>query len=365
MTIEYHHSFLYLNGRKINLSQLPEHKGNADTEFEADTLSFIHQWLGGQNEFECQTSGSTGTPKKILITRSQMETSARLTLETLGIGVGGTAWVCLPTRFIGGKMMLVRALVNKMQIHCSEPTTLPVFHTGTTITLSAMVPLQADALLAQGSADILNRIENLLIGGAPLSTSLEERLAAEVSGNVYSTYGMTETISHIALRKLKPGGEGYFQTLRSIFIRTNQNGCLCIKAPWLPDEVITNDMVRLITTDTFEWLGRADHVINSGGLKLSPEALEKELEALFPWGCRIMIAGLPDARLGQKVTLLLEGRRLSDTEQSEIMDLITKKIDRPERPRQIFTLDSFSSTHSGKLDRLLTLKRAQIELKLT
>ena len=316
-------------------------------EYERGIGNFLLDWLDDSETLEVHTSGSTGVPKVIALEKEHMVNSALATGVFFKMGSGTTALQCLSADHIAGKMMLVRAMVLGWEIDMVEPSSNPLQFTSKYYDFVAMVPLQV-----QGSMSYLNQIDNLIIGGAPISPELKLSLS-KVNTKVYGTYGMTETITHIAVKELAKGSEDYnYKTLPDVILSLDPRGCLVIEAPKISDTVIvTNDLVKLISPTEFQWLGRYDNIINSGGIKLIPEQLESKLSILIE--SRFFVAGVPDAVLGQKLILVVEGKINENQLSLEIESL--KSISKFEIPKKIFSVDHFVETGSGKVNRNRTL----------
>ncbi|MEL6976647.1 MAG: O-succinylbenzoic acid--CoA ligase, partial [Bacteroidota bacterium] len=169
----------------------------------------------------------------------------------------------------------------------------------------------------------------------------------------FETYGMTETITHIAFRSLNGQTEKVFQTLPQVTVSADARGCLVINAPRISSElIVTNDLVELVSENQFKWLGRIDSVINSGGVKIIPEKVESTLANHLTQ--RFFITGVPDPTLGQKVVLVVEGAALSD-KQSEHLKSSFQKLEKFERPKDIVFVPKFLETGTGKVQRSQTL----------
>ncbi|MDH5610331.1 MAG: AMP-binding protein, partial [Cyclobacteriaceae bacterium] len=265
-----------------------------------EILHFLQDWQKGAPAFTFQTSGSTGNPKTITINRTVMEYSARNSLAYLGIPDGGASLLCISPRFIGGKMAVLRAFMHGLTLDVVSPTSNFQF-VDKPYLLTSLVPMQLESL-AREYPEKLPFFKTLLIGGAPISPSLEYLLLTTPNlPDIYATYGMTETASHIALRKL---GDAYFRTIGDIQLETDHEGCLRLKGTvtsyqWLQ----THDKVALTGSGKFQWLGRRDFVINSGGYKLIPEHIERKLASLLA-GYPFMVSSVPDERLGEKLALV-------------------------------------------------------------
>ncbi|MEM6687205.1 MAG: AMP-binding protein, partial [Bacteroidota bacterium] len=232
---------------------------------------FLLDWLDEKDYVVVNTSGSTGMPKSIRLDKQAMVDSALATGDFFGLEPGNTALHCLPSNFIAGKMMLIRAMILGLSLDVVAPTSNPLQRLKKNYDFCAMVPLQVEHSFAS-----LHHIKTLIVGGAPASAALVERLQ-DVSTKVFATYGMTETITHIAakpLNHLSKNKKASYQTLPNIQITTDNRNCLVIAAPSITKEKIsTNDVVEIISQTEFNWLGRYDNVINSGGIKLHPEQI--------------------------------------------------------------------------------------------
>lgn len=356
---------LLLNGREFRYADLQQYPANSPTDlngYEARVLDFCRQWLNGAQEFELHTSGSTGAPTTVRMTRQQLEASARRTGDYFDLGPGDRMLVCLNCEYVGGLMMLVRGLERRMHLTIVEPQADPLalVPAGTAFDFTSLVPLQLRAVLAAGHASRLNQMKAILVGGAALDHRLERELQA-LTVPVYLTYGMTETASHIALRRLNgPQASAHYQVLPGIRIAQDERGCLTIRADVTGHELITtNDRVQLLNDHSFEWLGRADFVINSGGVKVQAEKVELVLEvalAELELTRRAFVLGQPDERLGQQVTVFLEGESLTASQQQQLHHLLQQRLSKYEQPRQLVFVPEFRTTASGKLDRLGTAR---------
>lgn len=333
---------------------------SALSEYEKQTVRFCHDWLNGQETFTVATSGSTGTPKPILLTRRQMALSARMTAKALGLQSGDRALVNLSTQYIAGIMMLVRGLELGLSLTIIPPSSLPLseFPETAHFDFLSFVPMQLQATLQQTpqKISILNWAKAILLGGAPVSEALTEQIQV-IQAPVFHTYGMTETVSHIALKLLNgPGKQKYFTVLEGVEIHADESGCLVIRTPVLNDqEVITNDVVKLISNHSFEWFGRIDNVINSGGVKVQAEKVEAVVGRIFETlklTQRYFIAALPHPELGEAVTLFIEGAPLTPTIEQHLWEgLRSSELPRYEVPKSISYKPVFLETPTGKIDK--------------
>ncbi|GAB3882077.1 AMP-binding protein [Spirosoma agri] len=339
------------------------------TDYEAETLAFCRSWQRGQTEFILHTSGSTGTPKPITLTRAQMRASAQLTGQALGLQAGNKALVCLNSRYVAGVMMLVRGLELGMTLTVQEPSGNPLSDFDpdqAQFDFTAFVPLQLQTILdtTPQKLPILNRMKAILVGGAATSPALEEALQ-RITAPVFATYGMTETVSHIALRRLNgPAKSDFFTALAGVQLGVDDRGCLHITAAASNFErVQTNDVVEFADSTHFRIVGRADTIINSGGVKVQPEQIEHIIAGIlgeYALNQRIMVAGLADQRLGQRLVLLVEtpAHEVSTQLQTAVsvaQDAIRQRIGRYAVPKDIGIVPTFVETATGKLDRRATV----------
>jgi len=329
------------------------------TSYEADALTFCRAWQSGQTEFVLHTSGSTGQPKPITLTRAQMRASARLTGQTLGLQPGDSALVCLNVRYIAGVMMLVRGLELGLRMSIIEPSGNPLadFPAETRFAFTALVPLQLQSMLehATDKLPILNGMKAILVGGAATSPALERSIQA-ITAPVYATYGMTETVSHIALRRLNgSGATEVFTALEGVRLGTDERGCLHITSAATNGEPVqTNDVVELLDATRFRLLGRVDSIINSGGVKVQPEAVERIVQDVLAASGpvpRLFVAGLPDERLGQRVVVFVEQQRLDDELWAAAQARVRERLGPYHVPKDAITVGQFAETPTGKVDK--------------
>lgn len=309
-------------------------------EHEKAVGDFLLDWFDERPYIDLKTSGTTGAPKIIRKNKQALVNSALATGDFFDLKPADTALCCLPVEFIAGKMMLVRSFILGLAIDVVAPSANPLVNMSKKYDFVAMVPLQV-----QNSLDKLHKIKKLIIGGAKMDSALEKKLLGSKT-KVYETYGMTETITHIAAKKI---GEKAFSVLPNIQISQNENNCLVIDAPQLSEErLFTNDLVQLINEHQFVLLGRIDNVVNSGGVKLIPEQIESKLSHFI--STRFFVGGIPDAVLGEKLVLVVEGT------ECKIDDTVFAILDKYERPKAIFFIPEFESTESGKIKRKAILK---------
>jgi o-succinylbenzoate---CoA ligase len=306
-------------------------------EWQKNSYTFILEWFNDKDYIIAHTSGSTGQPKEIQLPKNTLVESAKNTCAFFNLTKDSKALLCIPTAFIGGKMLLVRGFVSGMDVHITKPTSSPLEQINTCYHFVALTPQQA----IQSSNEALNYFANIIIGGGEVNTALENKLR-DVKCNCYSTYGMTETASHVALKHI--GHQNYFEALPNITFTKDERDCLIIHAPkLLESSLVTNDVVELLSPTQFIWKGRYDNVINSGGIKIYPEEVEKKLEPFISQ--RFFIGKLPDDMLGEKVVLVIE------SEHELNIDFSKTTLTSYEKPKQILYTPKFIETENGKVKR--------------
>ncbi|MBD5349795.1 MAG: AMP-binding protein [Bacteroides sp.] len=308
-----------------------------------DVMHFVDEWKSDSPYMQAHTSGSTGTPKEIKLLKSDMITSAKMTCEFLNISGGGLMALVLSPGYIAGKMMIVRSMVTDSALWVEKPSNRPLLNYNLTddIDLLAVVPSQLDYLL---SDEVVRKVKNLLIGGSPLSAEMESRLMA--SGvNGYVTYGMTETCSHVSLRRL---GEEFYSAMPGVRFGLDSRGCLTIECPHLSiGSVVTNDVVELRDDTHFRWLGRYDNVINSGGIKLFPEEIETRISRIVG-DLSYYLCSRNSKRWGEELVMVVEGSR----NLQRLYESLSANLEAIMRPKAIISVGELPRTFSGKIKRL-------------
>ena len=308
--------------------------------FEKPVGQFFLDWFDENPYIDVETSGTTGASKTVRLSKQAMIDSALATGDFFDILPGAKALQCLSVKYIAGKLMFVRAFVLGLDMDFVAPSAHPLENNDTLYDFVAMVPLQA-----QNSLNKLKNIKKLIIGGAKISASLEQELLKQ-STKSYETYGMTETITHIAAKAI---GEKAFTVLPNVTISYDERNCLVIHAPKISEDVIiTNDLVELVNENQFIFKGRIDNVINSGGVKLIPELIEEKLSHHIH--SRFFVAAMPDETLGEKLVLVVEGENI------ETPESLFETLDKYEKPKQILSIPKFIETENGKILRKETLE---------
>jgi O-succinylbenzoic acid--CoA ligase len=334
----------------LNYSYTLLREGWSLTEWKKEILYFLIDWLSHSEDIKTTTSGSTGTPKTISLKREYVKNSAEATNNFFGLKKGDNALLCLPVKYIAGKLMIVRALETKMNLYCIEPSLTPDFKQ-LNIDFAAMTPAQVSSLLeTHKGKKLLNNIEKLIIGGDKISVSLEDKLQ-ELDTQIWHTYGMTETITHIALRKVNGINKTkYFTSLKGINISLSDDNCLIIDAPKIGVRFLkTNDIAKINEDGSFKIIGRKDNVVISGGIKLFPEEIEKKTENLIKYP--YFFTGVTDNKLGSKLVMVIESKQ--PVNKTAIYEEIKPILSKFEIPKNIIVVDNFERTSTGKIKRII------------
>ncbi len=329
---------------KLNGKSFSSHNDllNYAKDLSSSVYNFLSEWFSDLDFVEVKTSGSTGVPKVIRLRKEFMINSAKATGIFFNLTEKTTALLCLSTNYIAGKMMLVRAMVLGWDMDIVPPTSK--VNINKTYDFSAFVPLQLRNSLSE-----IHKIKTLIVGGGVVANDLLEKIQ-NCKTEIFATYGMTETITHIAVKKLNnctSFERRYYQVLPNVNIYIDQRKCLLIDAPKVSENIVkTNDVVQLISDKHFEWLGRFDNVINSGGVKLFPEKIEEKLSKIIK--NRFFVTGVSDVVLGQKLVLIVEGNQ-------QEFDLNSAELSKYEIPKAVYFVKQFIETETKKIQRQKTL----------
>ena len=344
-----------LEGKTFSLKDMREYCGQlADDpglpEWQKELFAFIALFLDPQEAQIIQlSSGTTGDPRSHILNREAMINSARRTLAFFKLKPRDKALLCLPVHYIAGKMMVVRALLGGLDLRLREPSSRPLLDIEGKIHFAAMVPLQIEESLRHG--DPLERISSLLIGGGELFPATRDRLSTMDLPEVYETFGMTETYTHFALRRINgPDPDPAFRVLEGVSISRDQRGCLEVEVPGVTTaRVQTNDLVEIHEQGSaFSWQGRFDNLINSGGIKIIPELLEEQVRACLGHECLVLAEA--DRKLGQSLVLLVEYQG-GEPPLEYWMAQLRKRLSAYELPRRIVCVESLPRNLSMKPDR--------------
>ena len=314
-------------------------------QWERDIFEFIYDWIDDTETIEVQTSGTTGDSMKYQVSKKAMIISARKTLNFFNLKPRDSALLCLSPKYIAGKLMIVRAFVGELNLMLSEPSGTPLEELNDKIDFAAMVPMQVQKQI-QVNHEAFKKVRTLIIGGGEVSLLLKERLQ-NISTDVWETYGMTETLTHIALKKLNGiDRSDWFTPLPGVKLKKNSNDCLVVEVEGITSQpLITNDIVEFNDKNLFRIKGRADDVINTGGIKIMPVEVEKKIGQ---WLDRpFAVSSLPDEKLGERVVLVIEGDSFETIELKEKL----KELAFFEMPRTILFLKYLPRTESGKVKR--------------
>lgn len=310
-------------------------------EQEVWVARFLEEWFAPSPIVTVCTSGSTGKPKDIELQKEHMINSARATGSYFKTGPNTRALLCLSAEYIAGKMMLVRAMILGWDLHVVAPSKYALIEYDNDYDFVAMVPYQV-----WHSLPALEKVKKLIVGGGHIAAALEEDLQ-RVSTEVFATYGMTETSTHIAIRRINgPARTAEYYALPGVRFAVDSRSCLIIKAPSIVgNELQTNDVVELKSPSSFIWLGRFDNVINTGGIKLYPESIESRLRPLIH--VNFIIASEPDEALGERVILVYEGNSDRRPDLGKAMAVLESY----ERPKRMYAVSHFACTETGKFKR--------------
>lgn len=326
-----------------SLQKAPSPFTPKQADFYAELLTFLAEWFNDDDFISVQSSGSTGLPKTMRVEKQKMINSAVMTCQYLNLQRGDKALLCMSLSFIAGKMMVVRALVAGLDLYLATPSGRPLQDQTVDFDFVAMVPMQVYNALAQTpDASRLKNIKTLLIGGGAIDPALHQQLVTFPNA-VYSSYGMAETLSHIALcainRAISPV---WYTPLAGVTVSLSDENTLIIDAPHVSTQrIFTHDIAEINDQGDFCILGRKDNVINSGGVKWQIEAIEAKLRPVIRGN--FAVGAQPDAKFGEVIVLLAENR--------VDIEAITQVLSDYERPKQIYLIDKIPMTTSQKIQR--------------
>ncbi len=341
-----------INGNKFSVNEIVEYSktqlSRKHTEdWEKELYQFICSWFNDNDYINVFTSGSTGTAKEIKIGKQQMIESAKRTISFYNLKQNDRVLLCLPISGIAGKMMIVRAFTGYLNLITVKPQRNPLKGINKRIDFVAMTAYQVFESLQYLKET--NNIKQLLIGGGTIPPLLEQEIQL-LNTSCFASFGMTETITHIAIRKINGyNKQDYFTCLPDIKISTDKRNCLCIKAPYLEETIVTNDIVEIKDNNNFYWLGRYDNIVNSGGIKIYPEQVEHKLNKFITR--KFFITSLPDNSLGEKLVLVIEGKAFGKNELKELKVIINSLLAKYHQPKEIIFIDRFLMTESNKIKR--------------
>lgn len=341
-----------INGQTYDLKHLEQRAQSAIRSqkegWQYSFFKFLTELFDHNDYITANTSGTTAAKKTIYLSKLELLQSARRTIEFLKLKSGCTTLLCLPCTYIAGKMMVVRALVYKHNLITLKPSLTPFYNFNRQINFAALTPQQ----LIKSKVTLQKRpVDCILVGGAPVSVGLSQQILKLRDTRVYETFGMTETCSNIALRQINPANQPYFKALEGIDLETDSDNCLVLKYQIGSElkKVVTRDIVRLHDRVYFEWLGRADFVINSGGIKHHPEYLERKISQKFQYD--LIVSSLPDRNLGQKLVLIIETPKTENISKQSLLKAINNHLSKYEKMHDLFLIPQFKRTPSNKIIR--------------
>lgn len=315
-----------------------------------DIQSFLKEYSNDKESIIVNTSGSTGNPKAIKLPKSSFLISAGITNSYFDLN-NKTALLCLPSKYIAGKLMIVRAIIGDMDLILEAPSSAPLDATYLSIDFVAMTPFQLNNVIVQ-KPGVLNSVKTIILGGGPVSKALMHQIQS-INPQCYHTYGMTETLTHIAIKKLNDSASSqHFEVLDGFEISQDHRDCIVIQADHIYEgEVTTNDIVEIIDPKSFKWLGRFDNVINTGGIKVYPEVIESKIQETMD--VPFFVIGIEDDQLGQSVAICIESVHM---DKEDLLKQIESRLDKFEIPRSFLFFDCFLYTETGKIKRQQTLE---------
>lgn len=323
-----------------------------DARWAVEVRDTLRELCTGDGTLTAHTSGTTGPPKEVKLHPNDLRSSARLTGHTFRLKHGDRALLCLPCSFVAGKLMLVRGSVIGLDLHVIDPAggVLNNLRTDDRFRFAAMVPNQLHRALQDDRARLERQFHTILLGGGPVSKALEEDVQ-DLDVEVYHGYGSTETLTHVALRRLNgPRQQQWSEAIGDITFELDERGCLVVHTPHLrTKDHVTNDVVELLDERRFRWLGRVDNMILSGGRKILPEQLEARTAGVLPYAH--YFTARPDDRLGECVGLVIETDQPAEAVVPEVMDLLRGVLEDWELPRRVTAVSSIDRTPSGKIKR--------------
>ncbi|TCO07496.1 AMP-binding protein [Natronoflexus pectinivorans] len=334
---------LNINGRVVSHRNLTDFANSFEDEA---LLPFLVGWFSGDDYVELNTSGSTGEPTTIIVKKDAMVASAKNTIVFFGLKPGEKALLSLPVSFVAGKLMVIRAMVAQIHLIALRPSVNPLVDLSVAVDFAAFTPMQMTAIIEK-SPEKVKLLKKVIIGGGSVDESLNEILK-KMPFDAWETYGMTETLTHVALRKINgTGSQTSFFVLPGVSVSKDARGCLIVDYPEIsPEPIITNDVAEFLPDGSFVITGRADNIINSGGVKISPELLERRISHLIEKP--FVFSSIPHEDYGERVVLVIEGELF---EYGNLEEKTSALLSRYEKPAKIIFLDTFPRTDNGKIKR--------------
>lgn len=344
-------------GERIPFHEYNKLKAKLDSSLYADIEKVLRAWYDQElNQLEFYSSGSTGQSKSIKHSKEAIEQAIKYSSRRLAYGPESKSVLSLPVRYIAGSMILLRAVVLDMDLCIAEILGNPLENIDHEIDFLAITPYQFNQSFKY-DLEKLEHIKTILLGGAPVSASMYNMFKTW-KGKIYQSYGMTETLSHVALRRLDGANPDklYSAISDDIIFKTDQENCLIIEAPYLDSEIITRDHVRLVDNQHFEWLGRVDSIINSGGIKINPEYLEHFFSEKITE--RFFVFPISHELLGERPAILVEAA-YSKGLYNQLIEL-NSLLDKKWRIEKLYLLSEFEYTATGKIQREASVRKIDL-----
>lgn len=339
---------IQINGQTLNYSSLRDRANTSPHHWERDIYQFA-AWLTGNDDTPIifNTSGSTGSPKSIFFSKHEVWQSAMRTIRYFHLQNEQQFFLCLPAAFVAGRMMIARAWACGANLITVKPALNPLKCNlvPSKIDFAAFTPPQIDAIIKEGYKPKLEKINTIIIGGGIVNTELQAILL-NMPNNIYQTYGMTETLTHVAVKKLSGLQHDFYESVSSdIYFSTDTENSLIVHVN--NKKLHTTDTVKLLNPQTFIWLGRADHVINSGGLKIHPEQIEATIiKAQLLKETRFYVSSVADSLWGERPCII----SLDDISANQLK-AINHLLDKHHQIKKVIRVNSFDYTPTGKLVR--------------
>jgi O-succinylbenzoic acid--CoA ligase len=323
---------------------------NCSVYYEQKVRNFVMEFCSEQTTFAVQTSGSTGPPKEIIHSKENLIASASRSNSFFNLTSDSRVWLSLSLDAIGGKMILVRAIVGDYEVHVCEPTRNPflLFPKDFQVDFISLVPYQLERICSE-TPHLISRTKCILLGGSPLNHQSENKLL-QLDTTIYMGYGMTETISHVAIRKI---GSPSYQTLNGVTLETISGQSYLSDSVLSIHKMALTDQLELQDSEHFKWIGRTDFAILSGGIKIHPELLEAELSTYIDEP--FIVAGLPDKELGEKCVVIIEST-LRNYLIDKIKEISLDSFGKYAVPKAIY-YHSMIRTASEKINRKATVQQ--------
>lgn len=337
-------NIIRINGVEYSVDNINQF--HAIAEWEKEIKDFLIQFFSPTiQEISFQTSGTTGIPKEIKFSKKQLIQSASHSCEFFQLNKETNGLLCLPCKYVAGRMMLVRAFVSGMNLIVVEPSLNPLMNLeNTRINFTAMTPAQVYQSINLAN-NVFAKINTIIIGGGEIHPDLEKKLI-DYKNQLYATFGMTETLTHVAVRKI---GTSYYQSIHdSIQFQTNQEGDLWISIPYISREIIkTKDQINLLDKYSFEWLGRKDHVINTGGVKIYAEQIEKKIFNSKILTQKFYVTSKKDQIMGEVPVLVIQSDKMNIISTDKINSILSPF----EKIKEVIFEKEINTTPTSKIIR--------------